>query len=76
VLGLVGYDYRQFTGDSGSGAKLGPFEGRVDAIGVGFSGTTLVGTTPVIFNMRTYREFNVENRWEGNSSVASVTVRF
>jgi hypothetical protein len=76
VFGLVGYDYRQLTGDSGSGAVLGPFKGKVDAIGLGFSGTTLVGTTPVIVNMRTYREFDVENRWEGNSSMASVTVKF
>jgi hypothetical protein len=76
IIGLVGYDYRQFTGDSGSGAVLGPFKGRVDAIGLGMSGTTLVGTTPVIFNMRTYREFDAENRWEGNSSMASVTVKF
>jgi hypothetical protein len=76
VFGLVGYDYRQLTSDSGSGAVLGPFKGKVDAIGLGFSGTTLVGTTPVIVNMRTYREFDVENRWQGNSSMASVTVRF
>jgi hypothetical protein len=24
VLGIVGYDYRQLSGDSGSGAALGP----------------------------------------------------
>jgi hypothetical protein len=76
VFGLVGYDYRQLTGDSGSGDHLGPFKGQVDAIGLGFNGTTLVGKTPVIFNMRTYREFNADNHWEGNSSIASVTVRF
>jgi len=76
VFGLVGYDYRQLTGDSGNGAVLGPFKGQVDAIGLGFSGTTLVGTTPVIFNMRTYREFNADNHWEGNSSIATVTIRF
>ena len=76
VFGLVGYDYRQLTGDSGSGAHLGPFKGSVDAIGLGFNGTTLVGKTPVIFNMRTYREFNADNHFEGNSTVGTVTVRF
>ena len=76
VFGLVGYDYRQLTGDFGSGAHLGPFKGSVDAIGLGFSGTTLVHKTPVIFNFRTYREFNADNHWEGNSTVGSVTVRF
>jgi hypothetical protein len=28
LIGVVGYDYRQLTGDSGSGARLGPFKGR------------------------------------------------
>jgi hypothetical protein len=28
-LGVAGVVYRQLTGDSGSGAVLGPFEGRV-----------------------------------------------
>ena len=32
-IGAVGYVYDQITGDSGSGANLGPFESRV--IGVG-----------------------------------------
>ena len=38
----------------------------MDAIGLGFSGATLVGKTPVIVNMRTYREFNADNHFEGN----------
>jgi hypothetical protein len=76
VVGVVGYDYRQLTGDSGSGAVLGPFKGQVDAIGLGASATTVLGTMPVIINIRGYREFNAENRWEGYSSTASVTVRF
>ena len=28
-IGVAGYAYQQITGDSGSGAKLGPFKGRV-----------------------------------------------
>jgi hypothetical protein len=76
VVGIVGYDYRQLTGDSGSGAVLGPFKGQMDAIGLGASGTTVFGTMPVIINIRGYREFNAENRWEGYSSTASATIRF
>jgi hypothetical protein len=76
VLGVVGYDYRQLTGDSGSGAVLGSFKGKVDAIGLGASGTTLLGAMPVITNIRGYKEFDAENRWEGYSSTASVTVKF
>jgi hypothetical protein len=76
VFGLVGYDYRQLTGDSGSRAHLGPFKGTVDAIGLGASGTTLLGAMPVIINVRGYKEFNAENRWEGYSSTVSATIRF
>ena len=74
VFGIVGYDYRQLTGDSGS-ARF-PFEGRVDAIGPGLSYTTLIRETPFIFNLRHYQEFNAHNRWEGNSTIASGTIRF
>jgi hypothetical protein len=76
VLGVVGYDYRQLTGDSGSGALLGPFKGRVDAIGPGLSYTTLIGSTPFILNARRYQEFNAQNRWEGTSTILSGTIRF
>lgn len=76
MLGVVGYDYRQLTGDSGSGAVLGPQKGRVDAIGPGLSYTTVIGKTPVILNLRHYHEFNADKRWEGNSTIASGTIRF
>jgi hypothetical protein len=76
VLGVVGYDYRQLTGDSGSGALLGPMKGRVDAIGSGISYTTLIEGMPVIVNARHYGEFNAVNRWEGGSTLISATVRF
>ena len=68
VLGIVGYDYRQLTGDSGPGATLGPLKGRVDAIGPGLSYTTIVHKHPLILNLRHYQEFNAENCWEGNST--------
>jgi hypothetical protein len=76
VVGLVGYDYRQLTGDSGSRAVLGSFKGSVDAIGLGASGTTLLGAMPVIMNLRVYKEFDAEHRWEGYSSTLSTTIRF
>ncbi len=76
VIGVVGYDYRQITGDSGSGAFLGPFEGSVDAIGGGLAYTTLIGKTPLILNLRHYEEFNAVRRWDGNNTLFSGTVRF
>jgi hypothetical protein len=76
LIGVVGYDYRQLTSDSGSGDRIGPFKGRVDAIGPGLIYTTLLGQTPFILNVRHYHEFNAQNRWEGNSTVLSGTLRF
>jgi len=76
MLGVAGYDYRQLTGDSGTGATLGPFEGSVDAIGPSLSYTTLIGTTPLILAARHYREFNAERRFEGSMSIMMATMRF
>ena len=45
LIGVVGYDYRQLTGDSGPGALLGPFESLGDAVGPGLSYSTLIGET-------------------------------
>jgi hypothetical protein len=76
LIGVVGYDYRQLTGDTGSGASLGPFRGRVDAIGPGLTYTTLLGQTPFILNVRHYHEFNASNHWEGSSTILSGTIRY
>lgn len=76
VVGVVGYDYRQLTGDSGPGATLGPFEGDVDAVGAGLSYTTLIGKTPLIIDARHYEEYNTKRRFEGSMSILSGTVRF
>ena len=76
IIGPAGYSYRQLTGDSGPGARLGPFEGDVDAIGGGLSYTTLVGSTPLIINARHYEEFNAERRMDGQMTIVSGTVRF
>jgi hypothetical protein len=76
VLGVVGYDYRQLTGDSGSGARLGPFEGSVDAVGAALSYTTLVDKTPLIFDLRYYHEYEAKHRFLGDTTLASATIRF
>jgi hypothetical protein len=75
-VGVVGYDYRQITGDSGPGAFLGPFKGSVDAVGPGLEYTTLINKTPVILNARYYQEYSAEHRWEGSSTILSGTVKF
>jgi hypothetical protein len=76
VVGLVGYDYRQLTGDTGPGAILGPFKGSVDAIGPGLSYTTLIGKTPLVLGLRHYQEFNTERRFDGHMTIFTGTLRF
>jgi hypothetical protein len=58
------------------GARAGPFKGSVDAVGAGLNYTTMIDKMPLILNLRHYQEFNAENRWEGNSTLASATLRW
>ena len=73
-VGLVGYHYQQLTGDSGSGAVLGDFKGRVSALGpvVGFSFD--LGERTVFANARWYRQFNTKNRLEGDSGFLTFNI--
>lgn len=73
-VGLAGYVYYQLTGDSGAGAKLGPFKSRVAAIGPEVGYAFAVGGQPTYFNLRGYREFWAENRLEGYAVFATLTI--
>jgi hypothetical protein len=58
TVGLAGYYYQQFTPDTGTGAKLGAFEGHVVSLG-GFIGYTFeAGKLPITSRLRVYREFD------------------
>jgi hypothetical protein len=76
MIGVVGYDYRQITNDSGSGDRLGPFKGRVDAVGPGLIYTTLIGQTPLVLNVRHYMEFDGHDHFQGGTTIVSSTIRF
>jgi hypothetical protein len=64
--GVVGYFYRQLTGDSGSGAKLGSFESRVIGLGpeVGYTIPVDAGLEGYV-NVRGYGEFSSRYRPTG-----------
>jgi hypothetical protein len=62
-VGLVGYIYRQISGDSGSGAKLGPFKSRV--VGIGPEAGWFFKDQTIYFNVRGYWEFDAKNRPDG-----------
>jgi hypothetical protein len=73
-LGLGGYHYQQVTADSGRGATLGDFEGRVTAVGPIMTYTFICGKTPVSTQLEWMHEFDVENRAEGDSGFLNITI--
>jgi hypothetical protein len=73
-IGLNGYHYEQISGDSGAGATLGDFKGRVTALGPGVSGTFKVGPAPVAWSLRYFHEFNVKNRLEGDAGWLTISL--
>jgi hypothetical protein len=75
-VGVAGYAYQQLTGDSGSGARLGPFKGRVFAAGPHVVYETVMMHHPTLFNFRYYQEFDAENRFEGYTTTFTTTVKF
>lgn len=64
-VGLVGYFYRQLTGDSGAGAVLGDFRSQVAAIGPQADHFFKVGARQCYVNLKGNYEFDAKNRPEG-----------
>ena len=65
TLGLAGYHYQQVSGDSGAGASLGDFEGRVTALGPVMTYAFECGKIPVSTEWKYMHEFDVKNRARG-----------
>jgi hypothetical protein len=65
--GIQGYYYEQLTGDSGAGARLGPFEGRVSGVGLFASYNFKIGPAPATLRLHGSKEFNAANRMEGEA---------
>lgn len=66
-VGVLGYYYNQISGDSGTGAVLGPNEGEVTGLGVTASTSFNVGKTPATLRFKMIDEFNVTRRLDGTS---------
>lgn len=71
--GLVGYYYQQISGDSGAGA-IGPFKGRVAAIGATLGYNFAIADTPTAARIKYFHEFATENRAEGDAVVLTLSV--
>jgi hypothetical protein len=76
ALGLVGYFYQQVTGDSGSGARLGAFQGQTLALGPCVTLNDTIGKHPIGVNLRYYDELTVTNRLNGQSFWVTLTFGF
>jgi hypothetical protein len=74
ALGVVGYYYQQVTGDSGVGARLGDFEGRVTALGPTLTYSFQLGKVPVSTQWSYFHEFDVENRLEGDAGLLTISM--
>ncbi|WP_454621797.1 SphA family protein [Bradyrhizobium cenepequi] len=74
-IGVAGYFYQQLTGDSGPGAKLGPFKGRTVGIGpeIGFIFPVTQGYEGYL-NLRGYKDLSVENRPEGWTTLVTFAI--
>jgi len=73
VGALAGY-YQQVTGDGGEGNGIGPFKGRVPAIGATAAYTFNVGRTPIAAKVRVLRETDVEKRRRGTIGLFTLAV--
>ncbi|MGE0053433.1 MAG: transporter [Hyphomicrobium sp.] len=73
-IGINGYFYDQVSGDSGAGARLGPFEGRVAALGPVVNWTFQLGKIPVSTSWRYFHEFDAKNRLEGDAGYINLTM--
>ena len=74
AFGISGYHYQQITGDSGAGARVGSFEGRVTALGPDVTYTFMCGKIPVSTELKYFREFDVENRLTGEAGMLTVSL--
>jgi len=72
--GLQGYYFYQLTGDSGTGARLGAFKGRVGAIGGNVTWRVKVGKIPLNVRIRGMHEFDATNRLTGDSLWLDLTM--
>jgi len=67
--GIQGYHFQQISGDSGQGATLGSFKGRVSALGLTAAYNFEAGHTPVTVRGRVFKEFGAKNRVDDGTSI-------
>ncbi len=76
VAGMAGYAVQQTTPDSGSGATLGAFKGRVIGLGPPLGATVPIWSVPISVCFKYDFEFAAQNRSTGNELWLTASVRF
>jgi hypothetical protein len=76
MVGAAGYWYEQVTGDSGDGATLGDFKGRVLGAGPILSYNTKINDHLFAINFKYFWEFEAKNRLEGEGAFLQLTYQF
>jgi hypothetical protein len=74
AVGIAGYHYQQVSGDSGTGARLGDFKGRVTALGPVLTYSFQLGKIPVSTQWSYFHEYHVENRLDGDAGLFTVSM--
>ena len=75
-VGANVFYYLQISGDSGSGAKLGDFEGRTVGIGPVLSYATKIGSVDLVAEFKWLPELEVQNRLKGDTIWFKLAVLF
>lgn len=75
AVGVTGYVYQQVTGDSGSGAVLGSFKGRVLGLGPVLAYDFKVGDRPYNIQAKYYKEMAAKHRFEGQTFIFGFSLK-
>lgn len=73
-VGVLGYHFEQLTDDSGSGATLGGYRGRISGAGGTVAYNTVLGRSPATFRLKVLGEFNAKNRPSGTAVMLGLTL--
>ena len=76
AIGIHGYAYKQITGDSGSGAILGDFQGEGFGIGAAFNWIPAFGGGNVVISGKWMTDIRSVNRLEADYGVLSIAKAF
>ena len=72
--GLVGNHYDQISGDSGIGARLGDFKGRVAALAETVGCTFKIDRRNISARVKVFRRFDGQNRLEGAAAFITIAL--